>query len=146
MKLAILVLLFLNFSSFAFAQESQYIRSLKGLSLYELRAHDDVKLSGDKIWFSGKQLSVLDTCVLGDKIRTLNKIEISEYDGDRFVSKGRAYLFKNIQYKKPVVDGDQTSEVTATESTQRMIKIVTNDSDLQDKYLFSKSFTIPNCH
>lgn len=135
--------LFLTHNSFA--KESSYIKSLKKLSLQELRDHYEVKLKGDNIWIAGTSLSVLDTCVEGDKIRTQDKVEISQMDGDRFVVVGYDFLFKNIKSKKPMVDGDKVIMVDTVFPLTLKIDIVTNDDNFNDKYLFSRSYTIAKC-
>lgn len=132
-------------SANAFSNGS-YVDSLKKQSFEELRQNWDVDFENDQVWFGGKIISILDTCMADETtIRTNSKVTIEEMDGDDFVVVGRDYLYKSIHTQRVVVDGDDTVWEDYTMNTTRSIRIVENDDDFEGDVLFERDYTIPAC-
>lgn len=142
MKLMMTIILF----SLSQMTMASYVSELKKLNWEELRANWDVDFEGDQIWFDGKILSVLDTCMSSPTIiRSLDKVLIEEYDGDEFTPIGYEYLYKSIYSTRTMVDGDDTIDIPYTVKTKRNIKVVNWDEEFEGEFLFYKEFEIPSC-
>jgi hypothetical protein len=128
------------------AGTSSYIGQLKLQSFSELAANYDVDFENDQIWFGGKMMSVLDTCMATPTtIRTKTKHNIEILDEDDFEIIGHDYLYKSIYATRAVVDGDDVIDESYTINPTRRIDIVTNDDDFNNDFLFSRIFVTPNC-
>lgn len=107
MKKMLLVLAMATSVFTAHAGSGSYVESLKAQSFSELRANYDVELENDQVWFGGTIVSILDTCMAdAETVRTSEKLEIEEMDGDDFVVVGVDYLYKSIHGRRAMVDED----------------------------------------
>ena len=141
--LLVLSLLFISNLSLG---SSNYIKTLKKMTFKELQQDYDIDFENNQIWFKGKMLSILDTCMQNNEtIRTINKVKIEEYDGEDFYYVGRDYLYKSIYSQRVLVSGDDTEFVDYVINKTRIISVVENDDDFQGDVLFKRKFTIPNC-
>ena len=125
---------------------SSYVDDLKRLSWTELKDHYEVDFEGDQINFSGTFISRLDLCLSdSETLRTIEKREIEEFDGDDFVVVGYDYLYQTLNYSKTYVDGDGTIDILKRYELSKEIKVVQNDSDFEGDLLFTKIHTIEPC-
>lgn len=129
------------------AESTSYIGQLKQQSFSQLALNYDIDFENDQIWFGGKMMSVLDTCMINpNTIRTKTKHVIELLgDHDDFEIMGHDYLYKSIYSTRAVVDGDDVIDESYTINPTRRIDIVTNDDDFDNEFLFSRIFVTPNC-
>lgn len=123
-----------------------YIDDLKAQSWDELKANHDVTFEGDKIWFEGKQLSVLDVCMSDEEtFRTVEEQVMEHQEYDDFVFDGMEYMYKSVKGTKTMVDYDGTIEVPVVYPTTLNIDVVELDDENYNEFLFSAEYTIPAC-
>ncbi len=123
-----------------------YIKSLKEMTIQELRLEQGVELGGDKIWFGTQQLSEVNICMSDEEtFRTIHKRQIEELDGDYFKVVGHDYLYKSIYGSETYVDGDSTIDVEVVYPTTFEIKVLTEDLEFGSELLFKFYYTVPAC-
>lgn len=128
------------------AYAGKYVDYLKTLSWNELRMEEGIILSGDKIWFGGRQFSVLDVCLEENAIRTIEVQKIEKYDGERFILVGYDYLRIGLTRSRPVVDGEQTTDRPELVELSYSIGVNSDGDGFPDKFLFSNPYTIGKCN
>jgi len=128
------------------ATQNSYLEALKDMDFDELAAQYDIAFEGDQIFFNGKVISMLNTCMADPStLRTKNKIVIEQLDDEDFIITGHKYLYKPVNGLKAMVDGDSVKYVKHLIETEKDIHIVTFDDDLDFDHLFTKKYKIKKC-
>lgn len=131
-------------SNFTFA-------SYSNMSWNEIFQSDDLIARGPQINFNGSFINVVNVCKAdAETLRTKNKVDIYQWtdasDEDQSLV-ATDFLYTSMNYKKTLVDGDDTMEVERRYADQYDVTIYDTDYDFDfGEEGEKKTYVIPNCN